>query len=95
MAEQKQEFRVTWQRTGLRRRHRLYATRKGAERWASVLAGQMVAEDPNGYACCSGWECGCGGITNAQADEQRYGKVPTLVYGPVVEARDVGEWVPS
>lgn len=96
------EYRVVWRRDGLPKARKLFGTLGGAERWAQRLRGELpteldrqAAEDPTGYACCSGWECGCGGVSNERAaalERERYSEVPPLVFGPVVQRRPVGAW---
>lgn len=86
------EYRVTWQREGLPKKRRFYQTRPPAERLIRLLRGELRHPNPHDYACCSGYECGCGGVTNAQAWEERYGSMPRLVIGPVLESRPVGVW---
>src|SRR4051812_35369570 len=85
------EFRVVWQREGVSKRTARYRSRAQAERKALILQGRMVeatGEDPNDYACCSGRECGCRGVTKAQAWAERAEQVPPLVFGPVIQARE-------
>lgn len=87
------EYRLSWQRAGLRPKYRIYQTRKGAEAFAAVLRGESrAAEDPDAFACCSGYECGCRGLTKAEAWEEQYGDMPPLVSGPTLESRPVGDW---
>lgn len=92
------EYRVTWQRDGLPKRRKLYQRRDAAERWIRRLGQEGYADvDPDDFACCSGFDqgvqvCGCNGLTNAEAWEQTYAKMPRLVGPPVFESRVVGEW---
>ncbi len=87
------EYRVTWQREGLPKKRRLYQRRDAAEKFVRLLRGESrAAEDPDAFACCSGYDCGCGGVTNAEAWEARYGDMPRLVIGPVLASRPVGDW---
>jgi hypothetical protein len=84
------EFRVVWQREGLSKRSVRYRSRAQALSKALVLQGriwEVTDQDPDGYACCSGAECGCGGLTRAQAWAQRSAEVPPLIYGPVIQTR--------
>jgi hypothetical protein len=90
------EFRVVWRREGQRRKAKIYQTRQGAERWALILQGRIqepTGDDPDDYACCPGYECGCGGITNADVWGEETAKVPALMEGPTIESRLVGEWL--
>lgn len=89
------EFRLRWQREGLPMRRKLYQSREPAEHYALLLQGRMAeftGDEPTAYACCSGWECGCGGITNADAWALRAKDLPLLIWGPVIESREVGAW---
>lgn len=88
------EYRVTWQREGLPKKYRFYQSRPAADRLMRVLRGEGIEEleNPDDYACCSGYECACGGMTNREAWEQRFGTMPPLVFGPVLTARPVGDW---
>jgi hypothetical protein len=91
-----QEHRVTWQRQGYRKKSRLFQTAAAAERHALVLQGRLAEaypdKDPEDLACCSGFECGCGGLTNAEAWAREHARFPPLILGPWIERRDVGAW---
>jgi hypothetical protein len=93
------EYRVVWQRVGYDKRRKIFGRRDAAERYVKRLLGEMPVlpdmGDDDDYACCSGWECGCGGQTVARAREEerkRYARYPALIYGPVLEERPVGDW---
>lgn len=93
------EYRVVWQREGYDKRRKIFGRRDAAERYVKRLQGELEPlpelGDPDDYACCSGRECGCHGVTVAQAREQereRYSRFPPLVYGPVLQERPVGTW---
>ncbi len=93
VSDEQHEYRVTWQRKGLSKRRKLYQRRDAAEKWMRRLTAESFAnENPDDYACCSGYYCGCGGISNAEAWEQQYGQMPRLVIGPTLESRPVGDW---
>jgi hypothetical protein len=92
------EYRVVWQREGFAgKKRKLFGSPAGAERWVKRLRGELtlVEGDPDDYACCSGYECGCHGKTIAQAREEErehYARLPAVVFGPVIERRPVGAW---
>lgn len=91
----KHEYRVVWRRVKLDRNRKIFQTRRAAERFALVLQGRMqevTQLDPDDYACCPGYECDCGGVTNAESWAQRTAEFPPLAEGPTVEARAVGAW---
>lgn len=85
------QYRVVWQRAGLPKRRKLYETKRGVDAFVAKLNNPPV-ESPDDYVCCSGWECGCQGVTNAEAHDQHYANMPRLIFGPVIESRPVGEW---
>lgn len=82
-------------------RSRIYQRRHAAERLALIISGgtdnmaKATGDDPDDYACCSGSECGCGGLTNRDAWAKRAAEFPTLIEGPTIQAREVGEWEPA
>jgi hypothetical protein len=92
------EFRVVWQREGYDKRRKIFGRRAAAERYVKRLQGDhdpFPDRDDDDYACCSGWECGCYGVSVAQAREQerqRYAAFPPIVYGPELQERPVGSW---
>jgi hypothetical protein len=92
------EFRVRWRRVGQRPRAVVYQRRVAAERKVQQLLGRIdpfAERDADDYACCSGYECGCHGVTVADAREEwlrRYDGVPPFETGPTIESRAVGEW---
>jgi hypothetical protein len=76
-------------------RSRIYQRRAPAERLALILQGRMAEAtglDPDDFACCSGWECGCGGKTNAEVWAEKAEEIPPLVEGPTIQRREVGKW---
>jgi hypothetical protein len=92
------EYRVVWQREGYDKRRKLFGRRDAAERYVRRLRGELEPlpdRDPDDYECCSGQECGCHGVTVAQAREEerrRYSRFPSLIFGPVLQERPVGPW---
>jgi len=93
-----QEYRVVWKRAGLRRKVKRFATRRAAERllirltdpepWRTYL---REGQDPDDYRCCSGHECGCGGITYRQEAEDMRANQPPLE-SVQLEARRIEPW---
>lgn len=93
------EYRVSWRREGQRRKHVLRQTEAGARRIALVAQGRIHDAhpelDPDAYWCCPGtreYECGCRGVTNAEAWAAHTARLPALVELPVIERRAVEEW---
>lgn len=91
-----EEFRVVWQRDGRQRRYKRWARRESAERHVLVLQGRMAEAHPelapDEPFCCSGYACGCRGLTWHEHWESQARDVPPLVYGPVLQVRPIGEW---
>lgn len=99
------EYRVRWRRDfhGADQT-RIYQSRKAAERRALLVQGRMAeatGEDPAAVACLggAGQYCGCPTTcrerTNAEVWDERGAEIPSLVMGPVIEQRTVGEWGPA
>lgn len=92
------EYRVKWKREGLRPKRIRYTSMKAAERRLALLTSDEPwlyyggGNDPSDYQCCSGHECGCGGITVREHCEQRRAEMPPIEYA-VIECRPVGAWV--
>ena len=92
------EYRVKWKREGLRPKRIRYTSMKSAERRLALLTSDEPwlyyggGNDPSDYQCCSGYECGCGGITVREHCEQRRAEMPPIEYA-VIECRPVGAWV--
>lgn len=76
-------------------RSRIYQRPIYARRLALILRGAMAEAldlDPDDFACCSGRDCGCGGLTNQQVWDKKAENIPPLVEGPTIQRRTVGEW---
>lgn len=96
------EYRVRWRRDSddgfpdtRPPRFKIYQKRKDAERWIAILKGTILEHDgvdPDDYACCAGYDCGCRGETNRERVESRYANVPPLIEGPTLQVREVGQW---
>lgn len=92
---QAREYRVVWQREGATKRRTIRQTEAAAQRFALVLQGRLAEAtglDPDGYSCCDGYECGCGGRSRAQDWAAATSRIASLIYGPVIESRSVGSW---
>ena len=91
------EYRVKWKRKGLNPKRIRYTSMKAAERRLALLTSAEPwlyyggGNDPSDYQCCSGYECGCGGITVREHCEQRRAEMPPIEYA-VIECRPVGAW---
>jgi hypothetical protein len=70
-----------------------YSTRRGVERFMLLLGPEpwkYFGANPDDYVCCSGRECGCGGLTyREQAEGKRFAEIEYIR----LEEREVGEWV--
>lgn len=94
------EYRVSWKREGLKVKRKRYATRKGAERFLrlfgpepwTVYAGKYTG--PDDRVCCSGYECGCEGLTYREQAERDRREMPKLEWLRL-EQRVVGSWSPT
>jgi hypothetical protein len=82
MAENGLEFRVVWKREGQSRKRKLYQTRAAAESFVHLLRTSSSEEPPYDYDGSIGYP-----------DGQWERMTATLVEGPVLESRPVGEWV--
>jgi len=86
------EWRVVYKRDGLARKARTFAREATARRWVSWLTSETYPhDDGEKFMCCSGWECGCTGLTNAGYWEQQRRLIPRLEWVKV-ETREVGAW---
>ena len=100
------QYRVTWLRKDLTVRHRNCGnSRAKAERCVAFVEGHYQAaypdRKPDAYWCCSGHECGCGGLTVAQKWEEfaawtdRDGMPPAPLVFVRIETRTVEPWKPT
>lgn len=90
------EFRVVWEREGQHRKVRRYARREAAQRFMLLFGPEpwkayAPIPDPDRFACCSGYECGCGGLTYRQQSEEKRASLPALKFMRL-EVRAVGTW---
>lgn len=74
----KYEYRVVRERAECKKSYRRYATLAGATKRLELLTSKepwklMGDGEADDFMCCSGFECGCGGMTVKESYEQRYG----------------------
>ena len=96
MSAPTREYRVVWQREGLRRKVKRYATLRAAERFMVLLGPEpwsALGKSPDALWCCSGYECecGCGGTTVRQLSDEQRKRMPALL-SVQMETREVGAW---
>ena len=94
------EYRVKWKRAGLSPKRTRYTSLKAAQRKLGLLTSAEPwlyygagLDAPDDWHCCSGHECGCGGITVRQQCEALRRDMPPLEYAKL-DMRPVGEWAP-
>lgn len=91
------EYRVTWKREGLAKKVRRYSRASTAKGLLARLlataeeAVQLRGHEPEELFCCSGLQCGCGGKTYLQEEEEYRAELPPLEY-VFLEERQVGPW---
>lgn len=93
------EYRVTWKRVGCRAKSKRFAGRPSAEKflllfgpepWAYYADRGKGADD---LACCSGYECACGGETYRERSDAQRARQPGLEYVRL-SARALNPWRP-
>lgn len=78
------EFRVVWKREGCEPRRKRYMRRSSAERFMTLLGPEpwlAFDREADEYFCCSGYECGCGGITVKEDSDLRRKDYPPNTCG--------------
>lgn len=89
------EYRIVWQRDGLRPKRKRYARENAARRFVEILSSTEVfvrpGESPEDYVCCSGFECGCGGQKLRESLEIQMKEMPKII-ALRLERRAIGEW---
>lgn len=88
------EYRIVWQRVGLRRKSKRFARKATADRFILLLGPEpwlALGKDPDQLFCCSGDWCGCGGNTWREHLEGQRKEMPPLLYVRT-EMRSVGPW---
>lgn len=93
------QYRVVWKRIGLPEKKKRYEQRKAAERFVVLLGPEpwkALGREPDERFCCSGRECGCGGMTVREQTLQQRENIPAVEYVRL-EKREVtlGEWMPN
>lgn len=97
------DYRVAWQREGnvSPRSRRCGNSIAKARRCLAFVEGRYSEAYPNskqeGYVCCSGWECGCGGKTWADRWAElaeNAADMGRLLYVRI-EARQTSPWKPT
>jgi hypothetical protein len=91
----KTEFQLCWKRVGQRPKKKIFQSRKAAEHYR-VLFGpepwKYFGRDPDARVCCSGYECGCEGVTvRSESDDKRSG-MPEIEW-IAIRVRAVSDWV--
>lgn len=85
------EYRVVWKRAGLDSKSRRYVSKVRADRLVALLTNGRPIDRPDALACCSGRECGCGGLTNQEQHDALLAEMPALEWVRV-DVREVGKW---
>lgn len=88
------EFRVATKREGQRINYRVYRTENGARRRLLLYGPEPwrgFRKEPDAFMCCTGAECGCGGMTLREHTEQLRAKLPKLEFARL-ERREVSAW---
>lgn len=94
------QFRLTWKREGNKPKHKKYRSMKPVNRMLTLLTSAepwtATDENPDDYACCSGYGCGCGGETVRERMLKRREGLPPIEFIRVTK-RTVTQtqWVPN
>lgn len=88
-----EQFAVVWKRVGIRAKRRLFAKRKSAERWLTMLGPEpwLAFGKQADERCCDGYDCGCEGKTPREQAAELRARYPAIEYARI-EVRDVSEW---
>jgi len=75
---------------------RRYSTRRGAEKFMLLLGPEpwryyAPTRNADDLVCCSGYECGCGGMTYREQSDKTREDMPDIEYVRL-EVREIGEW---
>ena len=94
--QMKKEYRIVWEREGIRRKTKRYRSLKMLKRYVRLLKNDRPWEifnlDKDDNYCCGGHECGCQGETVEEHFQNRYVEIPDLEY-LYLESREIGEWI--
>lgn len=77
------QYRVVWKRKGLSEKKKRYERLAFAQRFVTLLGPEpwkALGRDPDERFCCSGRECGCGGVTVREHFLQHRESYPALEY---------------
>ena len=89
------EYRVIWKREGARKpKRKEYRTIRGLERFLKLFSDapwEACGNDPDELMCCSGYQCGCGGLTWREWHDGQTAALPNIEYMRI-EEREVNEW---
>lgn len=95
------EYRVVWQREGMRRpKMKRFVRRAAAEKLIRLLTGSEPwkewGREGDEYFCCGGfidggYPCPCKGVTVAEDALARRADMPRILFVKL-EAREVGRW---
>jgi len=89
------EYRVVWKREDMSVKRKIFQTVKAAKRYITLLTSEKPWEafglDGESLLCCSGHECGCGGITVRDSFQAKTNGVPNLTFVRM-DYRRVGPW---
>lgn len=90
------QVKVTWKRAGNEPKSKRFIGMKRARRWLTILGPEpwlAHGQRPDDLNCCSGRECGCGGITVREHWESGREGLPPIEWIKI-EKRTLtyGEW---
>jgi hypothetical protein len=93
------QYRVVWKRVGLPEKKKRYEHLVRAQRFVMLLGPEpwkALGREPDEYHCCSGRECGCGGMTVREETMNHRENIPALEYVRI-EQREItlGAWMPN
>ena len=88
----KYEYRLVWKRNGVSVRQRKFTRLASAEKYQLLLGKEpwkYGGQSGDDYKCCSGMECGCGGITWKEHSEKM--ELPEIEFTRI-DKREVSDW---
>ena len=94
------EYRVRWLREGGNLKTRVFQTHRFAARLVAIMGPTPwvpLGKNPDAIFCCSGHECGCGGVTwREHLLSKREGEdgMPPLMFAEI-QRRRVEPWEPT
>jgi hypothetical protein len=90
------EYRVIFKREGRSQKSKKFTRLQFAQRYLNMLTSktpwEVFGQDGEAYECCSGHECGCGGMRVKDSWVNARKDWPKLLRAEIQE-RQVGEWV--